>query len=286
MEKGRIIKAISGFYYVDTGADVIACKARGVFRKQEITPLTGDFVTIEDQTVMEILPRKNQFLRPPAANLDQVLFVVASAEPEPNFFILDQLIAVCEKKEIEPILAITKNDLKDGASFGSVYQKAGFSVYYIDPDGKEDKAVYDRLKGKVTLLVGNTGVGKSTLLNRLFPSLSLKTGEISEKLGRGRHTTRHVEMFPLPEGGYVADTPGFGTVEIGKYEIIKKEELAFCFREFSPYIEACLFKDCSHRTEKGCQVVKAVEEGQISKSRHLSYCALYEEAAKIKDWER
>ena len=284
--QGIIIKAISGFYYVETECGIVECKAKGVFRKKGITPLVGDTVVIEDNTVSEVLPRKNEMLRPPAANLDRVLTIVSASDPEPNLFVLDKIIAVCEFKGIEPVIVVTKTDLKDGRELYELYKNAGYTVILTNPSVDNLEEIREVLKGKITLFVGNTGVGKSTLLNRIFPNLELKTAEISTKLGRGRHTTRHVEMYKLPEGGYVADTPGFSTVEPEQYDRILKEDLQHCFKEFEEYIGKCKFQDCSHRVEKGCAVLEALNDGKIAKSRHESYTMIYEDAAKIKEWER
>ncbi|MBC8558943.1 ribosome small subunit-dependent GTPase A [Clostridiaceae bacterium NSJ-33] len=286
IQKGLIMKAISGFYYVETADGLLECKAKGVFRKKGITPLVGDMAEVEDNTVVNILPRKNELLRPPAANLDQALMVVSAQSPDPNLMVLDKLIAVCEYKDIEPVLVVTKTDLCNGEWLCELYRSAGFTVVSTSVDVDNVEEIRGLLKDKLTLFIGNTGVGKSTLLNRLFPELNLATAEISEKLGRGRHTTRHVELYPLPEGGFVADTPGFSTVELSQYDRILKGDLQHCFREFQDYLGDCKFLDCSHRVEKGCAVLEAIHEGKINVSRHESYCALYEDAMKIKEWEK
>lgn len=288
--QGLITKAISGFYYVVPDGEpdtLLECRAKGVFRKKKVSPLVGDRVVVEDGNVVaEILPRKNEILRPPAANLDLALMTVASVKPAPNALVLDKLIAVCEYKGIEPVIVITKTDLDSGREFADIYRKAGFTVLFSGEDEPNTEEILSVMRGKNCIFIGNSGVGKSTLLNRLFPDLALRTAEISDKLGRGRHTTRHVELFPIPGGGYVADTPGFSTVELEKYEPIRKEELARCFREFAQYEGGCQFADCAHLKEKGCAVLAAIEAGEIPKSRHESYLALYENAKKIPDWER
>lgn len=286
IQKGLIMKAISGFYYVETADGLLECKAKGVFRKKGITPFVGDMAEVEDNTVVNILPRKNELLRPPAANLDQALMVVSASSPEPNLLVLDKLIAVCEYKDIEPVLVITKTDLSDGEWLCKLYRNAGFKVISTNTGMDNVDEIRSLLKDKMTLFIGNTGVGKSTLLNRLFPELQLATAEISTKLGRGRHTTRHVELYPLAEGGYVADTPGFSTVELEQYDRILKGDLQYCFREFQEYLGECKFLDCSHRVEKGCAVLEALKQEKISQNRHESYCALYEDAMKIKEWEK
>ena len=284
--EGLIIKAISGAFYVQTKDAILPCKARGIFRKRGIAPVAGDHVRIEDDNIVEILPRKNELVRPKAANIDLALMTVSTVQPEPNTFVLDKLLTVCEYKEIEPIIIMTKADLKDDESFADIYRSAGFTVIMTGEGIHNESQILDLMKDRVSIFIGNTGVGKSTLLNRLFPDLELRTAAISNKLGRGRHTTRQVELYPLPGGGYVADSPGFSTVELEQYEPVRKEELQYCFREFAPFIDDCKFVGCSHRKEKGCAVLAALQEGKISPSRHESYVALYEEAMKIPDWQR
>ena len=284
--QGLIIKAISGAFYVQTEDAILPCKARGIFRKRGIAPLAGDYVRIEDDNIVEILPRKNELVRPKAANIDLALMTVATTEPSPNTFVLDKMLAVCEVKKIEPVIVMTKNDLKTDDAFVDIYQKAGFNVIVTGEDIHNEQQILSLMQGKVSIFIGNTGVGKSTLLNRLFPDLDLRTGAISNKLGRGRHTTRQVELYPIPGGGYVADSPGFSTVELEQYEPIRKEQLQYCFREFAPFLDKCRFADCSHRKEPGCAGLQAIEQGLVSESRHESYMMLYEEAMKIPDWQR
>ena len=293
MEKktGRIIQAIAGFYYCQTADEkVYECRARGHFRNEDITPLAGDMAVFETDGaggyVTEIIDRKNAFKRPPLANLDQLLLITAVAAPAPNLLVLDKLITVCEYKEIEPILVVTKTDLEEDRMLRGIYEKAGFrviSLSNLNPVHLDE--IRALLAGKISAFAGNTGVGKSSLLNNLFPSLQLETADISKKLGRGRHTTRHVTLYPANGGGFVADTPGVGTMELSQYEIIRKEELADCFREFRPYLGGCRFTGCSHTAEKGCAVREAYREGHIERTRYESYCALYGEAKQLKDWE-
>lgn len=281
-----IRKALSGFYYVHTeDGRVLECRAKGVFRKEGITPLVGDQVEVENGVVSRILPRKNQILRPPAANIDRAVLVVSSAKPQPNTLILDTLIAVCESKGIEPVLVFTKTDLADSGELQEVYRKAGFRVFTSGLGQMDHSELLSELSGRLSVFIGNSGVGKSTLMNELIPELDLATAHISDKLGRGRHTTRHVELYELEGGGLVADTPGFSTVEIEKYGHIHKDGLPECFREFRKFLGKCQFQNCSHRKEKGCAVLEALKEGKISPSRHESYVALYEDAMQIPDWE-
>jgi len=288
---GLIVKITGGFYYVDLGDRILECRARGVFRKRETTPLVGDHAVaaaLPDNKgyVMEILPRKNALQRPPVANLDQLVLVVSAAQPAPNLLVLDKLIAICEHQDLEPALVFTKCDLADAGPYSEIYRKAGFAVLETSfPEGRGAGAVRDLLAGKVSAFCGNSGVGKSTLLNAICPELCLSTAEISKKLGRGRHTTRHTELFPLENGGRVADTPGFSAVDLERLEVIRKDALEFCFREFAPYQGKCRFVGCSHTSEKGCAVLEAVRAGEIPASRHRSYCALYEEAKLLKEWD-
>lgn len=285
----RIRKIVGGLCLAEAPDGVLySCKVRGIFRKQDISPCAGDLVFIEkepDWVVTEIKERKNFLLRPPASNLDQMVFVISTCEPAPNYLVLDKLIAIAEYKKIEPLLVVTKLDLDIGDEIESVYKKAGISVLrmdYNDSEGLEE--LKERLAGKISILVGNSGVGKSTLLNHLMPDLKRETNEISKKLGRGKHTTREVELFPF-ENGYLADTPGFSSMDTGRYEIIRKEELSGCFREFEAFDGMCRFSDCSHTKEKGCAVLAALEAGIISQSRHESYLQMYEEAKQLKEWE-
>lgn len=288
---GRIIQAIAGFYYCLTAeGETYECRARGVFRNEDISPLAGDTVAFETDGqsgfVTEILNRKNAFTRPPLANLDRLFLVTAAASPSPNFLVIDKLITVCEYKGIEPVIIVTKRDLKEDTVIRKIYEKAGFRVISLsnrEPAHLDE--IRELLAGKISAFAGNTGVGKSSLLNNLFPELQLTTADISKKLGRGRHTTRHITLYPAGEGGFVADTPGFGTMELSQYEIIRKEELAGCFREFAPYLSDCRFTGCSHTAEKGCAVRAALQADAIGEERYQSYCALYNEAKQIKDWE-
>lgn len=285
---GIIIKAVGGLYTVESPCGLTECKARGIFRKKGITPLVGDnvIVSAEQKVIEQVLPRKNSLIRPPLANLDQLVFVISMRSPSPNLTLLDKFIAVCEYKNIIPLIALTKVDLDSYEKIYDIYSGIGIKVIVIDytrenPVEEIARELYD----KISAFTGNTGVGKSTLLNAIDDTLNIATGEISRKLGRGRHTTRHAQLYKLKYGGYIADTPGFSTFETNQYDIIKKDELSDCFREFAQYKDNCRFRDCSHTKEKGCAVIEAVENGEISRSRHTSYCEMYEEAKQIKDWE-
>lgn len=289
--EGLIRKGIGGFYYVEAAGTLYECKARGVFRKEGVKPLSGDRVEITTQpdrtgSIDRIYPRRNMLVRPPVANIDQLFFVTSVCDPAPNCRIIDKTIAVAEDKEIEPVLVITKTDIEDGAWLAEIYRLAGIRVIpFSAVSGEGVEEVRALLQGKISAFTGNSGVGKSSLLNCVYPDFSLPTGEISRKLGRGRHTTREVDLLKLPDGGYVADTPGFSSIDIEKWVRIRKENLPFCFREFLPYLKDCKFTSCSHTCEKGCAVLQAVKDGKIHPSRHESYCAMYAEVKDLADWQ-
>ena len=283
-----ITKGIGGFYYVRTPEGIVECKARGIFRKRGITPVAGDNVVLSDDRTMidEILPRKNVFIRPPVANLD-VLFIVASTtQPVPSTLVLDQLAAAALYKEVQPVLVVTKADLAAADMLAQAYATSGIplvQLHYETGEGLDTIRHY--IEGHLCAFCGNSGVGKSTLLNALAPELKRETGQISHKLGRGRHTTREVEIFEIC-GGRLADTPGFASLEAQKLCRIPKEDLQHTFPEFEPYFGQCRFFFFSHRSETGCAVREAVEEGKISKTRYASYLAMYEDANARKEWER
>ncbi|WP_085833404.1 ribosome small subunit-dependent GTPase A [Clostridium merdae] len=291
MERGLLRKGIGGFYYVEAADTIYEAKARGIFRKRGITPLAGDMVDISIEedgtcTIEEIGERKNALVRPPVANLDQLFLVVSVLHPSPNLLVLDKMLAGAEQKGISPVILFSKTDLEDCSEYLEIYQKTGIPVVTVSSvtgDGVDQ--VRDMLKGKLSAFSGNSGVGKSSLLNRIDERLSLPTAEISQKLGRGRHTTRQVELLKLGSDTYVADTPGFSSVDMVQTELIRKENLAHDFREFAPYLGQCRFPSCSHTKEKGCAVLAALQEGKISPSRHQSYVAMYDEIKNIKEWE-
>ncbi|MGN1411816.1 MAG: ribosome small subunit-dependent GTPase A [Oscillospiraceae bacterium] len=283
---GMIIKSIGGLYSVKSSDSIFECKARGIFRKNNISPVVGDIVEFSNGVIEKILPRKNYIVRPPLANLDVMVFVISMIKPSPNLSLLDKFIAICEFKKITPIIALTKVDLADYHKIYNIYSKVGIDIFVIDYDNSMSiQSLKEKLSNKVSAFTGNSGAGKSTLLNAIDDTLKIPTGEISEKLGRGKHTTRHAELYLLDNGGLIADTPGFSTFETNKYDIIKKDALAQCFREFSPYVDRCKFKDCSHTKEKGCAILEAIKNGDISQSRHNSYCEMFEDAKLLKDWE-
>lgn len=291
--EGMILKALSGFYYVDDGTGTLtACRGRGKLRHEKLTPLVGDRVSFtpldNGQGALDaILPRKNEFYRPAVANIDQLVIIAAQATPVTDPFLIDRVIAIAEGRGCESIVCINKCDLAPGEDLARIYEKAGFPTLRVSAEtGEGMDRLRELITGKVSAFTGNSGVGKSSILNALEAGIALKTGGVSEKLGRGRHTTRHVELFRLSCGGIVADTPGFSSFDVDKMELCRKEELAGRFREFAPYVDQCRFQDCAHVKEKGCAVLAAVKAGEIAKSRHESYVRLYEQAKQIPDWER
>lgn len=289
MLEGLIIKGMSDFYYVESEGVLYTCKARGIFRKKHISPCAGDHVRFSlgaDGTgaVEEILPRRNWLVRPPVANIDTLFIVSSVCQPSPNTLIIDKTIAAAEIRGIEPVVVITKTDMDDGESLRAVYEKAGITAICISAENDDGiSEIREMLGGRVSVFTGNSGVGKTTLLNRLVPELNLATGDISQKLGRGRHTTRKVELFHVGSG-YVADTPGFSTMDIERYGFVSKDDLPDAFREFAPYLGDCKFVSCSHTCEKGCAVLEAVRAGKIAASRHENYVAMYNEVKDLKEW--
>ncbi len=290
--QGFVRKGIGGFYYVEAGGKLYTCTARGKFRKERISPYAGDRVRITIKpdgtgSLDEIFPRKNFLVRPPVANLDSLFVVTSVCDPAPVALLLDKTIAAAEVRGIEPVLVLTKTDLQDGSAWEEIYRRAGIPCLTVSSEtGEGVEKVRRLLTGKISAFTGNSGVGKSTLLNALFPEFELRTGEISQKLGRGRHTTREVELYPIGENSYVADTPGFSTFDIERYHLTDKEQLVFGFREFVPYLDQCQFASCSHTCEKGCAVLQAVKDGKISRSRHESYVSMYQEIKDVKQWQQ
>ena len=287
---GRIVRSLSGFYDVQTPEGTVTCRARGILRKAGNSPLTGDMVEITVEKgrgmVEKILPRKNHFIRPAVANVDALVVFAANVNPVTEPFLIDRVAAIAGDQNVPVYLCVNKCDLDPAVDLVRVYEHAGFPVICTSAEtGEGVEALRALLEGKLTAFTGNSGVGKSSILNRLAPGLQLETGEVSEKLGRGRHTTRHVELYRLGEDTYVADTPGFSSFDTDQMELILKENLQYAFPDFGSFLGKCRFDDCSHRKEPDCAVRAAVEAGDIEASRYESYLRLYEKVSQVKAWE-
>ena len=284
MSRGRIEKALSGFYYVNTGSEVLQCRARGKFRKEGMSPLVGDWVEIQELgsgegVVQAIELRRNQFQRPAAANVDQLVIIASAAIPVTDPYLIDRISAIAVLKGCQVLVVLNKCDLDSADELYGIYSASAIPVLRVSAvTGEGLTALYQALRGKLSVLTGNSGVGKSSLLNALAPHFNLPVGEVSKALGRGRHTTRHVEMFPLDEATYVIAPPGFSS--------FAAQYLPVTFPEFAPYLDGCRFVGCQHVKEKGCAVLQAVKEGKIPQSRHRSYIRLYEELKPLKEWEK
>lgn len=286
--QGRIVKGIGGFYYIQTEQGTIECRARGVLRKLGITPLVGDIVELEldskgNPALSRILPRKNELVRPSVSNLDQIVIVAAVSAPAPDPMLLDKMLVAAEVRGIPAVLCFNKTDLGEGEDLIASYCKSGYPVLSVSAargEGVEQLAFL--LNGKLSALAGNSGVGKSSLLNCLLPDAVLETGSVS-RIERGRHTTRHTELLALPGGGWVMDTPGFGSFEVDQ---MAQSELKYHFPEFSSYQEQCRFRGCNHIGEPDCAVAKAAEQGEISPLRLESYRALFAQLKDYKEWKK
>jgi ribosome biogenesis GTPase len=287
---GIIIKGIGGFYYIEANGDIYECKARGAFRKKKISPLAGDNVTITvrengENTIDDILERKNFLIRPPVANVDTLVIVSSVKEPVPSTLVIDRLTAIAVSKNIKPCIVFSKSDLGDTKELEEIYKKAGLDVCSVCcKTGEGVEKVKEMIKGGITVFTGNTGVGKSSLLNCIDSRFSIETGEVSSKLGRGRHTTRDVTLHKVNDF-YVADTPGFSSLDIESGELIMKDDLPYCFPEFSEYLGKCRFSSCTHTVDKGCKILDALKKGDIHESRHLSYVTMFNEVKNIKEWQ-
>ncbi len=275
---------------MQTPSGLVTCRGRGHLRRDDQIPLTGDMVEISVEKgkgmVERILPRRNRFIRPAVANVDALVVFAANANPVTEPFLIDRVAAIAGDQEVPVYICVNKCDLDPAVDLVRIYENAGFPVIRASAQtGEGVEQLRSLLKGKLTAFTGNTGVGKSSMLNRLRPELALATGEVSEKLGRGRHTTRHVELFLLEENTYVADTPGFASFDTDQMDVLLKENLQYAFPDFRPHLGQCQFHDCSHRSEPGCRIRGAVEAGQVEKTRYESYLRLYEKSSQIKLWE-
>ena len=288
-QTGRIIRSLSGFYEVQTDSALVTCRGRGSLRRS-VSPLTGDLVEITVENgkgmVERVLPRKNSFIRPAVANIDALVIFAANVNPITEPFLIDRVAAIAGDQSVPVYLCVNKCDLDPALDLVRIYRNAGIPVIRASAEtGEGVDALRDLIRGKLVAFTGNSGVGKSSMLNQLCPELGLATGEVSEKLGRGRHTTRHVELYHLGDSTYVADTPGFSSFDTDQMELILKENLQYAFADFGAYLGDCQFHDCSHRKEPGCAVRAAVEAGRLEATRYDSYLRLYEKAEKIKQWE-
>lgn len=306
---GKIIQGVGGLYSVRiSNGNTVSCRARGSFRHNNLSPLAGDNVVLssvrsdkndnaEEYVIEEICERKNSLIRPPLANLDYLFITLAAASPKPVLSTVDKLISIAEFNEIEPIIVITKCELDEeyAKALKQIYENSGFTVFCLSAiENIEiatiDQFIKDNLIGKLAAFAGASGIGKSTLLNRLFPNLSLSTSEISKKIQRGKHTTRKVELFPIifendsAKCGYIADTPGFSMLDFERFDFFEKDDLVYTMREFRPYINQCKYTKCSHTKEEGCAIITALKDGKIERTRHQSFCELYDVLKSKNKW--
>ena len=292
MSRGRIEKALSGFYYVNTGGETLQCRARGKFRREGLSPLVGDWVQVRELGngegfVEAVEARRNQFARPAAANIDQLVILASAAIPVTEPYLIDRIASIAALKGCQVLLCLNKCDLESADELYDIYSRSAIPVLRVSAvTGQGLDALREAIRGKLSAVTGNSGVGKSSVLNALLPSLALPVGEVSKALGRGRHTTRHVELFSLGEDTYIIDTPGFSSFDTAEMDLALKQHLPDTFPEFAPYVGDCRFTGCTHTKEKGCRVLQAVKDGLIPASRHRSYVRLYDELKDVKEWQQ
>lgn len=292
MSRGRIEKALSGFYYVNTGGETLQCRARGKFRREGLSPLVGDWVQVRELGngegfVEAVEARRNQFTRPAAANIDQMVILASAAIPVTEPYLIDRIASIAALKGCQVLLCLNKCDLDSADELYDIYSRSAIPVLRVSAvTGQGLDALREAIRGKLSAFTGNSGVGKSSVLNALLPSLALPVGEVSKALGRGRHTTRHVELFSLGEDTYIIDTPGFSSFDTAEMDLALKQHLPDTFPEFAPYVGDCRFTGCTHTKEKGCRVLQAVKDGLIPASRHRSYVRLYDELKDVKEWQQ
>ena len=292
MSRGRIEKALSGFYYVNTGGETLQCRARGKFRREGLSPLVGDWVQVRELGngegfVEAVEARRNQFARPAAANIDQLVILASAAIPVTEPYLIDRIASIAALKGCQVLLCLNKCDLDSADELYDIYSRSAIPVLSVSAvTGQGLDALREAIRGKLSAFTGNSGVGKSSVLNALLPSLALPVGEVSKALGRGRHTTRHVELFSLGEDTYIIDTPGFSSFDTAEMDLALKQHLPDTFPEFAPYVGDCRFTGCTHTKEKGCRVLQAVKDGLIPASRHRSYVRLYDELKDVKEWQQ
>ncbi len=292
MSRGRIEKALSGFYYVNTGGGTLQCRARGKFRREGLSPLVGDWVQVRELGsgegfVEAVEERRNQFARPAAANIDQLVILASAAIPVTEPYLIDRIASIAALKGCQVLLCLNKCDLDSADALYDIYSRSAIPVLRVSAvTGQGLDALRDAIRGKLSAFTGNSGVGKSSVLNALLPSLDLPVGEVSKALGRGRHTTRHVELFSLGEDTYIIDTPGFSSFDTAEMDLALKQYLPETFPEFAPYVDNCRFTGCTHTKEKGCRVLQAVKDGLIPVSRHRSYVRLFDELKDVKEWQQ
>lgn len=292
MVDGTVMKALSGFYYVEAAGGILTCRARGRMRYDKVTPMVGDRVSVTpagggEGALDAILPRKNVFSRPPVANIDLMVILAANVVPVTEPYLIDRMTAIAAHAGVGSLIVLNKCDLDRADGLYGIYSRAGSDVLRVSAvTGEGIDELKARLAGRFSVFTGNSGVGKSSVLNAIDPGFSIPTGDVSRKLGRGKHTTRHVEIFRTCDGALIADTPGFSAFDVEQMELTDPRDLQHAFPDFAPYIDSCRFIGCSHTKESGCAVLEAVSDGKIEPTRHKSYVRLYEQLKSVNEWER